>query len=293
MVAWSESLANRLASVDTEYEQPTVAYAIPRSKGKRFWIFLPHQGKQGKIDMFFRTRSPLDGGLGRAELDRRLRAISGVNDATFSPGTDKVLRLDALLAPDSRHEFCEVMAWALACIESGRLVDDDTFGYGAAGPALRAVATALSDDGYFSPASAEDERKRVLREVVQRQGQPEFRAALVRAYAGRCAVTGCDAVQALEAAHIAPYSGPASSRVPNGLLLRADIHTLFDLDLIGVDPESLTVAVAPELAGTAYDEFAGWSLGLPANPVDHPDPAALLGRWESFARRTSAGVPAR
>jgi len=49
----------------------------------------------------------------------------------------------------------------------------------------------------------------------------------------------------LEAAHIKPYRGKTDSHLENGLLLRADLHTLFDLNLIGVEPDTLTVRVHP------------------------------------------------
>ena len=145
----------------------------------------------------------------------------------------------------------------------------------------RAVAEA-AEGGHFSPVSAQDERKRTLREIVERRGQPEFRHRLIAAYGGCCAVTGCDAVAALEAAHIAPYSGPSSQHVTNGLLLRADIHTLFDLDLIGFDPNTLTVALSPAIRGTTYDALDGLALALPANPAERPSREALAGRWQRF-----------
>ena len=50
-------------------------------------------------------------------------------------------------------------------------------------------------------------------------------------YEGKCAVTGCDVPDVLQAAHIFPYMGPETNHPSNGLL-RADIHTLFDLGLI-------------------------------------------------------------
>jgi hypothetical protein len=118
--------------------------------------------------------------------------------------------------------------------------------------------------------------------VVRRRGQPEFRSRLIAAYGGRCAVTGCDAVAAVEAAHIDPYSGPASQHVANGLLLRADLHTLFDLDLIGIDPDTLTVALAPAVRDTAYADLHGVSLRRPADPAGGPDRDALARRWLRF-----------
>jgi hypothetical protein len=147
---------------------------------------------------------------------------------------------------------------------------------------LTRVAVATADEGHFSPATLKDERERRLREIVERRGQPEFRTCLVSAYNGRCAVTGCDAVAALEAAHIAPYSGPQSNHVSNGLLLRADIHTLFDLDLIGIDPQTLTVALGAALQGTSYGALAGRSLAIPGDPSERPSLEALAGRWLRF-----------
>ena len=60
----------------------------------------------------------------------------------------------------------------------------------------------------------------------------KFRDALIGAYAGRCAITGCSVLDILEAAHITPYLGPDTNHVTNGLLLRADLHTLFDTCLL-------------------------------------------------------------
>jgi len=153
------------------------------------------------------------------------------------------------------------------------------------GPAtaeLSKTTTQVAETGYFSPTSLKDEREKKLREIVERRGQPDFRNKLIAAYSGRCAVTCCDAVAALEAAHIVPYTGPQSNHVTNGLLLRADIHTLFDLDLIGVDPESKTVSVAQAIKATVYAELSGKRLLLPANTADIPNHEALVQRWNQF-----------
>ncbi len=115
----------------------------------------------------------------------------------------------------------------------------------------------------FSPSDAVDERRRVLAAIVRRRGQPAFRAALQSAYGGRCAMTGCDVIDALEAAHIHPYLGQASNAVGNGLLLRADVHTLFDLYLVSVHPESLVILTAPSLMNSDYSELHGAELKIP------------------------------
>jgi hypothetical protein len=161
------------------------------------------------------------------------------------------------------------------------------------GPAAKDLAENAKElDGkdYFSPANQRDERKRRLQEVVQRRGQPKFRRKLLAAYNGKCAVTGCDARPALEAAHILPYTGEKSSQVSNGLLLRSDIHTLFDLDLLGIDPETLTIALVRSLHGTRYNELVGEAVTIPADLAKRPNATALKLRWKEFTRkRTNHG----
>lgn len=110
---------------------------------------------------------------------------------------------------------------------------------------------------------------------MRRRGQPEFRRRLIAAYSGRCAISGCDAVEALEAAHLLPYRGPDTNAVENGLLLRADLHTLFDLGLIAIDPETMGVLLTPALVSTSYGDLAGKSLLVPSAPKLRPSMEAL------------------
>lgn len=115
----------------------------------------------------------------------------------------------------------------------------------------------------FDPAMIEDGRERVAREIAIRRGQAGFRNQLLEAY-GCCAMSGCTVASALEAAHIMPYQGPGTNHPSNGLLLRADLHTLFDLGLLSVDHGTLQVLVAPDLDGTEYEALRGQPLR-----VDH------------------------
>ncbi|MBI3822384.1 MAG: HNH endonuclease [Planctomycetes bacterium] len=133
----------------------------------------------------------------------------------------------------------------------------------------------LEEEGVFDPNGAEDARDRILASVVRRRGQPAFRELLLSVYNMRCAISGCDVVPVLEAAHITPYLGPHTNRADNGLLLRADLHTLFDLKLIAIDADSMTVLVAPDLSGTFYNDFRGLPLKLPAENEDRPSSAAI------------------
>lgn len=119
-----------------------------------------------------------------------------------------------------------------------------------------------------------DARVWALTAVAQRRGQSTFRDQLLEAYERRCAITGSNAIAVLEAAHICPYRGDHTNRVDNGLLLRADIHTLFDLGLIWVTPE-FHIAVAPSLIGIDYEDLDGKFLRLPSAHSLHPNPEHL------------------
>lgn len=125
-----------------------------------------------------------------------------------------------------------------------------------------------------TPDSEETGRRRVLQEVTRRQGQPAFRSRLIIAYAGRCCMTRVADSLALEAAHILQYDGPATNRVSNGLLLRADLHSLFDRLQISIDNQ-YRVQVGPGLQDPAYRGLHGVRILLPAASQDHPDPVAL------------------
>jgi len=151
---------------------------------------------------------------------------------------------------------------------------------------LVAMASAEVDQEVAAEGRAPDDdydaRRRVVREIVARWGQPGFRAVLREAYRGRCAITGYDAAEALEAAHLRPYRGPESNVVNNGLLLRADIHTLFDLPLLAVDPVTRSVVVSKLLAGTHYEGLSGSQLAEPAEARQRPDQEALEKAWQRF-----------
>jgi predicted restriction endonuclease len=145
----------------------------------------------------------------------------------------------------------------------------------ARGAAAPSVSVALIDFPPFDPDAREDGRQRVVAAVVRRQGQPRFRRLLLQAYAGRCAMSGFDAEPALEAAHIVSYRGSQTNHPANGLLLRADLHDLFDLGLVAVDTASMRVALAKDLAGTMYESLAGHRLHVPADGNLRPSVEAL------------------
>ncbi len=123
------------------------------------------------------------------------------------------------------------------------------------------------DEGDFDPDNVVDGREKILAQVRRRQGQGTFRNDLMSTYGERCAITGCEIKALLEAAHILPYRGPATNHVTNGLLLRADIHTLFDLGLVWITDDG-QVHSHDDLSGTNYAELPSltWPSGKSARP---------------------------
>jgi hypothetical protein len=132
----------------------------------------------------------------------------------------------------------------------------------------------LSDEP-FDPANISEGRLKVSRQIALRRGQRDFRSRLLTAYDSRCAVTECGIVDILEAAHIVPYSGSETNHTSNGLLLRADIHTLFDLGLITIEPSNYTIMISEALVGTEYEVLHGKTIRMPGNQSDWPSVLAL------------------
>ena len=103
--------------------------------------------------------------------------------------------------------------------------------------------------------SLEERRTATLKARPLQRG---FRDALFRTYSGRCVVSGCTVPEALEAAHIVPHTGdPIWDQAENGLLLRRDLHSLFDAFLWSVEPKSGSLHVSDGLKSTGYAKLAG------------------------------------
>jgi hypothetical protein len=137
----------------------------------------------------------------------------------------------------------------------------------------------------FDPSSLADGRQRILRSIMLRRGQRQFREQLLVAYGGKCCVTNCEISELLEAAHIVPYRGDDTNRVDNGLLLRSDIHTLFDCGLITVDHRALKIQVSERLRPTGYWKLNSKPLRAPTSHHDRPSSAALKFHCESWRSR--------
>jgi putative restriction endonuclease len=115
--------------------------------------------------------------------------------------------------------------------------------------------------------------------IRPRLGQGAFRVLVTDIYGRRCAVTQERTLPALEAAHIRPYGDGGEHEARNGLLLRRDIHSLFDAGYVTVTPD-LNFEVSHRIReefknGRHYYALHGQRINAPERPNERPDPGAL------------------
>lgn len=114
--------------------------------------------------------------------------------------------------------------------------------------------------------------------------QGAFRVMVTDAYDRRCAISGEKALPVLQAAHIMPVAEGGLHRLDNGLLLRSDVHTLFDRGYITVTPEHRVLVAAKRLKedfdnGEPYVPFHGAAIHAPERSAGRPSAHQL--RWHN------------
>lgn len=137
------------------------------------------------------------------------------------------------------------------------------------GASFHLDVTAYSPDGVSGPVFG------LPRLTAQRAGQQAFKGLVLSSYDRQCAITGNHIQPTLEAAHIRPVAKQGENLVSNGLLLRSDVHTLFDLGYLGLDTGH-RLQVSPRLAsewgnGKEFYDRAGSTIHLPRERRNHPD----------------------
>lgn len=137
---------------------------------------------------------------------------------------------------------------------------------------LQPVDQSVRTDGFsdntlphddFQPMTPEDWRKKVNAEITVRQGGKGFRDNALADFDVRCVLTGCTEPGVLEAAHIVPYLGEHTNKRDNALLLRADLHILFDREVFSIDPDLLTIKVVKPSLSAHYGFLDGFQIKLP------------------------------
>ncbi|MEI3789626.1 MULTISPECIES: HNH endonuclease [unclassified Chryseobacterium] len=135
---------------------------------------------------------------------------------------------------------------------------------------------------YFNLNNIQDDRKKIAIQIHARRGQKLFRKKLIDTYNKKCAVTNCEIVEMLEAAHIYSFRGSDTDKIPNGLLLRSDIHTLFDLGLISINPNNYLIQVSNKIINDEYyAKLHGVKINLPKRSEDYPNQDSLKHHFEN------------
>lgn len=115
--------------------------------------------------------------------------------------------------------------------------------------------------------------------VKPRLGQGAFRILVTDKYERRCAVSGEKTLPALDAAHIRPYAEGGNHEASNGILLRKDIHSLFDANYVTIDSD-LRFVVSGRIReefenGRHYYELHGKRIAVPLEREFQPDRLAI------------------
>jgi putative restriction endonuclease len=150
-------------------------------------------------------------------------------------------------------------------------------------PADHAVSLAVAKYLAGQSPLVQDEEIAILRDrthgdprlIVPRVGQEAFKAVVAEAYHHHCAVTGDKVRPVLQAAHILPVGKGGQHRVDNGLLLRSDMHKLFDDGYIGFDSK-YRLRVSPAIRarfgnGDWLYSREGTQIELPTRTIDRPN----------------------
>lgn len=132
-----------------------------------------------------------------------------------------------------------------------------------------AALAAVESNGFGKPQT-----------LLPRLGQGLFRILVTDAYQRRCAITGERTLPVLDAAHIKPYTVVQRHEVSNGLLMRSDLHRLFDGGYLTVDPTDLRVVVSKRIKeefdnGREYYGLEGVRIREPLEPWAKPSPDNL------------------
>ncbi|NEV65053.1 HNH endonuclease [Thiorhodococcus minor] len=147
------------------------------------------------------------------------------------------------------------------------------------GEAQEPPAPTTEGDYRIDPERLDARKQAHLKQAI-RPGQQGFRQRLIALSGGAvCAISGCRIASLVQAAHLMPYLGEADNHPANGLLLRADLHLLFDRGRLGIDPATRQIHLHPEVASDPhYAPYQGAQLDTP----HHLSEPALQVRWSWY-----------
>ena len=301
--AWADFLAQRPSSEEINFWRPSGKSFAALSAGEPF-LFKTHKPHDrivgGAVFSGFALVPLADAweslgeGNGREGPDELREAINRYRAKNrmplIHPGEDPLIGCVMLRDPvffSEEENFPPPPNWPYSAVQGKRyenIVEHELADYFA--PILERVlrrppAQVIAEEENAVAATWEH-RGSMFGEAVptrHRLGQDSFKLALLDAYDGRCAFTHQGVRPVLQAAHIHPVAKGGLHRLDNGLLLRSDVHRLFDLGYLAVSPD-LRVNVSPRLRrdfpDTAeYHALQGQEVTVPEEQGNRPSPGAL------------------
>lgn len=208
-----------------------------------------------------------------------------VNGRNFYPFKEST-RYDLII--DSKHYPPKAIFAKAYSLKSGIELSPYDFVGAAHGPVhqkFKELGFVINNKRFYEVTESQFNQDDVarLKLITERRGQSVFRNRLLEQRGYKCEVTGTSIVELLEAAHIVPHAEGANYNTSNGLLLRADIHTLYDLNLLSID-ENLEIHLAPSIKySKEYGIYDGKS--IKAVNLTTPSPEALEDRHERFLEK--------
>ena len=136
---------------------------------------------------------------------------------------------------------------------------------------------------YTSPFSlvASTSKKKTSHLSTMREGQAQFKLDVSRAYDYKCCISGEKTPELLQAAHIQAYISKESNHIQNGLLLRIDLHKMYDSGLLTID-DSYQVHISKKVTSPDYTMFDGIIISLPTDASKHPSKDAIKEKMKEF-----------
>ncbi len=172
--------------------------------------------------------------------------------------------------------------WGKSIVQGKSYFSDDAVGIGLWAKVELLLSKYLNKNNYDGNKSQlileEPESPQYGKDILTkvRLGQGAFRILVTDAYNRRCSISGEKTLPVLEAAHIKPYSESGPHFISNGLLLRSDLHKLFDSGYLTIT-SSFKIEVSKKIKeefhnGREYYQFHGKNLSfLPFRDIDKPD----------------------
>jgi putative restriction endonuclease len=222
---------------------------------------------------------------GAASYDEMRRRVGRLRDRSEPPAGDYVIGARIVVQPVFFPEHLWIPqpeSWAHSIVVGKTYRTDDQEGLRLWESVIEAGQSLIGSTTGISELPQRRYGEPTL--IIPRLGQGAFRVSVTDAYGRACAVSLGKVLPALDAAHIKPYSLGGPHEISNGILLRRDIHSVFDAGYVTIG-EDFRFVVSDRVRsdfnnGEEYRRLHGQRLHLPANPIHWPDREAL--RWHNL-----------